>query len=577
MNAFFRLHHRGGAHRRAVVRCSALVVVVAAVFGTVGIRAQAQPAEKAPPPIPDCFKTGSGYGLCNGMVIPGGGTIVKMEVANKKDTFLLTGPAPLQTTKSVACGDLGCVYNHLNWSLGPGVSPVLGCQPNQTTCDVTVAPGSTQWTAVYVRQNNDAPILWAIWNTGKKGGAVINGYIHDKQGNGFAGSTITAYSTSRRGSGVAVSGDQGFYSMEVEPGSYKIIPSGGVAGKKPAKYKSESEERTVAAGDKARADFTLESGLVVTLTLSRETTKANGTTVVDGFVETTEYGKPTGGVKVSLRPKAGVPEPQGVESGARATICGNAGIRIWPGGTLATPSGSPVDVVTTAAGTGVKNQLVGRYPFSITVGTVPGPFELTAWAEDSSGKLITKDVTDVSDEATLRLEPTGSLPPTHLFDEIRTLLGDKNVAAAVAGITNDPTSILDTLAKLSDTIPQFGGIGYTLANGAAGGGAVLVYPDTTAPKVNASGQITSSDGFVLSPGLWAGNAIGQFVQGTPLSNFIQKGQLSNLPTFPQWLAGAGVQGWNLQKNTATIVSQSFEYAGWPYPATQLQGAGGPCN
>jgi hypothetical protein len=32
--------------------------------------------------------------------------------------FELTGPAPLQTTAPVACGDAGCLYNHLNWSSG---------------------------------------------------------------------------------------------------------------------------------------------------------------------------------------------------------------------------------------------------------------------------------------------------------------------------------------------------------------------------------------------------------------------------------------------------------------------------
>ena len=124
-------------------------------------------ATHRPPPIPDCFKTGSGYGTCEGMIIPGGGSVTEVTVADKKDEFKLTGPAPLQSTKAVACGDLGCVFNHLNWSVY-GATVVRGCQVNESTCDVSVAPGSSAWAVVYVRQNNDPKTLWAIWNSGKK-------------------------------------------------------------------------------------------------------------------------------------------------------------------------------------------------------------------------------------------------------------------------------------------------------------------------------------------------------------------------------------------------------------------------
>ncbi|HEX4520045.1 MAG TPA: hypothetical protein VH063_10745 [Gaiellaceae bacterium] len=204
--------------------------------------AQGRLAGDRPPPIPDCFKTGSGYGSCQGMVIPGGGTIVKLEVADKKDLFQLTGPAPLQTTKSVACGDAGCVYNHLDWTVGPGATAVHGCKANQSTCEVNVPPGSTQWTVVYVRQNNDSPTLYAIWNSGKSG-YVLGGEVlqvpcglEAKQCKGkpapAAGILIRASGTSQ---GAAYTDAKGVYSMKLPEGHYTVTPDAGTRQFRPDK------------------------------------------------------------------------------------------------------------------------------------------------------------------------------------------------------------------------------------------------------------------------------------------------------------------------------------------------------
>ena len=542
------------------------VPLAAALFGMVAAGAAARLSESTPPPLPSCFETGSGYGSCQGMAIPGGSAIVKMTVENQKSSFELTGPAPLQFKKHVACGDLGCIYNHLDWTVaGPAI--VRGCRTNTSTCEVKVAPGSSQWAIVMVRQNNDQATIWAIWNSGKKGGATISGYVRDKEKGGVSGVAVDAYATNGQGGrGVAVSGDQGFYTMEVEKGSYKVIPSGHLSGQKTPKFDPDSTEVTVAAGGTANADFTLQGGLQVTLTLSETTVKADGFAVVNGEVETTKYGKPLGGVTVSLRPKADVTPDAAVSSGALATICALPnGARIWPTGTLTAAVGSPVDVVTDAA---------GHYKFTITVGTTPGPFTLTAWARDASGQLITADTQDTSDDQTLTLSSPGNLPVGKLFTEIVTQAGDTKLPSALAAMTNDPASITQVLSQVSRTIPEFGGLAYSLVNGSAGGGAVLVYNDTSPPRVNSSGQISMGAGFVLSPGLWAGNAIRSFVTGTPLNVFIQKGQVNETPTFTQWLAGAPLKGWNLKPNTATPSSPSFEYNGWPYPATPADGG---CN
>ena len=83
-----------------------------------------------PPPLPACFATGSGYGLCQGEVIPGGGSVTKLIAPeDSKGDFTLSGPAPLQSTAPVACGDAGCVYNHLNWCVGSGA--VVNMPPAQ--------------------------------------------------------------------------------------------------------------------------------------------------------------------------------------------------------------------------------------------------------------------------------------------------------------------------------------------------------------------------------------------------------------------------------------------------------------
>jgi hypothetical protein len=101
--------------RRAAL---ALAVVICSFASASGPGAAAGTTPKEPPPVPKCYYTGSGYGSCEGYVIPGGGTIVEMTYPDKKGIFNLTGPAPLQWTKAVACGESNCVWNHLNWMVG---------------------------------------------------------------------------------------------------------------------------------------------------------------------------------------------------------------------------------------------------------------------------------------------------------------------------------------------------------------------------------------------------------------------------------------------------------------------------
>ncbi len=549
-----------------------LIVVAVVASGLLGIGAQAASAAKLPP-IPDCFKTGSGYGSCAGIAIPGGSAIVQMTAENKKTSFYLTGPAPLQSTKAVACGDAGCVYHHLNWVLGIGASAVLGCGVNQSTCDVKVAPGSG-WVPVYVRQDNDFATLYAIYNTGKKGAATIYGYVTDKNGNGVSGAAVDAYGEGKaRGySGQAVSGDQGYYAMEVHAGSYKVIPSGGIGGKKQPKYAPESSEVAVKAEGRAKASFVLQGGLDVQLTLTKATVAADGLTVVYGDVYTSQYGKAKGGVAFDLTPKGSSTPSAAVMHGALATLCdSNTGGRIWPAGSLTQPNGASVKETTDAK--------TAHYKFSITVGTTPGPFSVEAIAVDASGIPLTTDIPDVSDEVTLTLSAPGRTGIGGFLSALTGIAKSGNQASTLAPITNDPNTMATAFSSLSKDGGPFGGVAYSVVNGSAGGPALLLYDDTSPPLTSATGQVTASKNtLVLSPGEWAGALAPSILQGTQLSDFVKGGKLQDAPTFGEWMSGkraAGTRDWTLAPATASLYSQSFEYLGWPYPVTTPgQGA---CN
>jgi hypothetical protein len=179
--------------RRGLAVLAMAAVVVTLEFVSTGV-AEAKGTTK-PPPIPTCYYTGSGYGDCEGYIIPGGGTVVPLTVAKKNDKFKLKGPAPLQSTKAVACGDAGCVYNHMDWFVGGGVKVVSGCKTNVSKCWVIVPPGTRAWVPVYVRQNNDSPTIYLIFNSGKplkKGGRLQMSFTSNTTSGSLAvGATAT--------------------------------------------------------------------------------------------------------------------------------------------------------------------------------------------------------------------------------------------------------------------------------------------------------------------------------------------------------------------------------------------------
>ncbi len=505
-----------------------------------------------PPPVPHCYYTGSGYGLCEGYVIPMPGTVILFTRPDKNGIFRLTGPVPLQTERPVACGDAGCVYNHLDWVVNAKLES--DCKANTTVCNVSVPPGGQTWTPVYVREDNDPAILYLLWDSGKPG-ATISGYVLDKDQQAVQGATVSAQGVG--GASSPVDATSGFYSINVKSGDYSVAPSGGPSGITLPKFDPASLDVSVGVGAVAHADFTLNGGLKVTLTFSQDSVRADGLTVVNGEIATTEYGKPDGGVTVTLRPKPADTGEAAVTSGARAAICDSTGVRIWPTGSLLSPLATPVDVVTNAE---------GIYDFTMTVGTVPGAFPLNAWAKNAAGELITSDLNDTSPDETLTVTTPGNWTVSQFLSELAGLKSDAAASQVLAAMTNDPASITQALSQLSGPGSKLGGLAYSLVNAASGGGAVLVYNDTSPPQVGASGQVTAGDGtLVLDPGSWVGTKL---IPLTVLSSVIQKGLLTSAPTFSQWAQGAAVPGWKLTTNVATVATSNFQYNGWAYPSTE---------
>ena len=99
---------------------------------------------------------------------------------------------------------------------------------------MTVAPGSREWTVVYVRQNNDFKTLYAIWNSGKTGyelsGKVLatacslTAPTCSSRPSPAPGVTVTA---SGVGGSSAMTNDMGKYSITLPEGKYEVTPSGG--------------------------------------------------------------------------------------------------------------------------------------------------------------------------------------------------------------------------------------------------------------------------------------------------------------------------------------------------------------
>jgi hypothetical protein len=319
---------------------------------------------------------------------------------------------------------------------------------------------------------------------------------------------------------------------------------------------------TVAKGATATANFTLDSGLELTLSFAKTSVEADGFQVVSGTIKTSEAGQPRPYASVRLNVMPGDPFPTTVTTAPRAAICVGA-TRVWPTGTLSAPDGAPVDVTSDATGT---------YAFTLTVGTKPGTWRLDAWARDRTGKLST-DVT-ASETASITftpLLPAGTL--ANITSELNSLKGTTLLQQLSL------STLTSTLAELTAQHKglNLGGLAYADATG-TDGPATLIFAADAPPVINSKGELDpaltiNGNDLVVSQAEWTGTGLpAKVVNAASLLAVIRNGQLPDLPTLAEWSTGASVLGWKLIQNTMMVGSQKFQQFGWAYPGITTAGA-----
>lgn len=193
-------------------------------------------ARTTPPAVPACF---SQVGICEGVPLKSVIAPTKLTAPeNGNGLFKLKGPAPLQSTQPVACGDI-CIYNHLNWYQAGGVIK-RGCGVNQTTCDIRITPGADRWVPVVVTQNDYPVALFLLWARARKPGIyVVSGLflrqecVNSRGARGCKVREVPQYSgrVEAVGAGRTLqthTDATGHYSFEVRKGWYSIVAGGGV-------------------------------------------------------------------------------------------------------------------------------------------------------------------------------------------------------------------------------------------------------------------------------------------------------------------------------------------------------------
>ena len=446
-------------------------------------------------------------------------------------------------------------------SIWTPVWPIPSCKPKVLTCRFK-AGAPSGWTIFNVQISNgsgpaNSQDAYAVV---PKNASVIQGFALDKAGAPIAGAKIvvTGINGTNLNPTFVTTGGNGFYDLFVKPGDYRIVPSGGLA-HIAAKYSPATLDRTVAAGATVRADFTLQVAIKVTLRLNHTSVPADGYQVVHGTISTTYDGKPDPNVSLSLWPKESELPAKAVSSGVRATICDASDNRIWPTGSISQPDGFAPSVMTDAH---------GHYAFTLTAGTVPGQFEITAWAKTPLGALDTSDLSSVTSKQTLTVTALGT---TATATFVGTL--DRFATSSppqLANLSNDPDHMTQALAALTQAQPaKLGGLAYATVS-AGTGGVVLVYQASTPPDIATSGSLGSltSDGkplfaWALSSGEWSGITAG----GVNLAGAIDDGSVQVVPTFTQWASGAsGLVGWTLKPDSsAQPYTGQFHYYGYGYP------------
>jgi hypothetical protein len=535
-----------------------LLAALSLVLGVLWTQAPAAAAAgNTPPPVLDCYGQ---VGWCDGVSIKGPAPVIKLTPVRQNGssaTFTMTHPdANVDTTTTQGCGDAGCLYNHINWTPYQqyvGYRVVSGCGANEPTCTVTIPRGTKNWIPM-VATKNDFPLaiflMWVPKKMSQKG--AVEGTIRiEKNGNptniGFHGARVNV-SGNGFNTTVTVGGD-GAYHVEVpKPGRYRVIPTlpPGYTRGLQNPITPASRDVNVKRGKTATADFTVKDSLRLGIDLNRDKVAGDGFQLVKATVKATEFGRPVKGLTVSIRPAGGrVVDVSTLAVPATVCLVGGPG-RIWPGGarTPATMT-SPVDAVTDAR---------GEIHLTIALGTVPGQFDLQAWARDKSGQLDTaSSLLDVNPEVTItttRLAGGGDFRKglqayLEKNPNVELPADAPGLAAELAHITASGAIGSFTYAPIKST-----GMGYE---------AVLVTMSGEPAHLDAAGNVTpGSPGWVLSQ---SNNRPGTITEQA------RSGHLPDLPLLNNWLRNAVTEASfpDISGPAIPLAVADYTYFGFGYP------------
>ncbi len=507
-----------------------MVVTAGVVFGMVG---PASAGRLGPPPA--VIQTGLASFHLNDHIFRPGDRIVATVHINAATCFVPGQCIGRFTWSTPGAGEKGgCPVTQI---VPPG-NPTLYCRGRARTA----LSGWTTAGAGFSSSGGGATSDDYYTVVGKKA-AIIEGYINNRDGGGVAGTTVEAVPSSLKRSGTvkATSAVDGYYEMEVKPGTYHVVPTGGPTGKKSkSKYKPVGTSIAAKAGKNAHASFTLDAGLELNMHIDAPSVPADGQQVISGTIDVTEYGKPKANATVRLNPLPDLAALARVTTAPHVAICGPSGIA-WPKGNLAAPLGNSVDVQTDAN---------GSYKFTLSAGTVPGTWALEAEA------IAAKVSADSREVQSVVLTPIGNAGTADFVTALKTYAG----SAALASV-GDPNAVHDALIKLA--VPGSPLAGLTFDNAAGSDGVeLLVSPAQSPPSVATDAKISAPSSLVVPFSRWAGASL-----PTPLASFyeaFQRGRLERVPTFAQWANGdTSVAGWSLVAGSTTSVSRGNFYGfGW---------------
>lgn len=340
----------------------------------------------------------------------------------------------------------------------------------------------------------------------------------------------------------------GYFTATVkESGTYRVTPK--LPGKYGGKKGIKPDSRVVKVSTKkaARADFTVEDDLEVTLDFDRDKVPANGYEVVNATIKATRFGQPVPNLYLSVIPYKQTVSMDAEHAPVPARFCTTPGYPLWPNGTRGlTHNQFPFDVYTDAE---------GEAKFLVQTGTVPGNLVVQVWAKDSNLKLRNDNISKISETKTIVNEAVEGTLLGNLSQDLGRIGTEKGIVWETY-----PTYLADQLG-----LHAGGGLAYDPIGGSAMYG-VLVHPATMRIPYLEGAVIGDNSGAVITPDR-IDTVLSTLYGGW--SKVVNGKALPALPSFATWKAGDAAAGWSLQPQTGNVTylgdPRGWNYFGFPYP------------